>query len=172
MVRLLFSFEPFMHNHTQSCTYLHRIPALFAQPLNRARFGVAASACLRLLCVAQVMETSASHHSMLTMLLARSRSHRKQASSMLHWQTEELKTLTINMPCNVGALVAHSPTGLATASAERHSRSSALGRRSRLSSEAGTCGASFTEDQAMPKTFRLVQNSFLHRTAAMCSFDQ
>ena len=170
--RLLFSFEPLTHNHAQSCTYLHRIPALFAQPLNRARFGVAASACLRLLCVAQVMETSASRHSMLTMLLARSRSHRKQTSSMLHLRIEEPKTLTTNMPCIVGAHVAHSPTGLATASAERRSRSSALGRRSRLSSEAGTCGASFTEDQAMPKTFRLVQNSFLHRTAAMCSFDQ
>ena len=26
--RLLFSCEPWMHNHTESCTYLHRIPAL------------------------------------------------------------------------------------------------------------------------------------------------
>jgi hypothetical protein len=49
--RLLFSCEPWMHNHAQSCTYLHRIPALFAQrptlrwtrALNRARSSVAAS---------------------------------------------------------------------------------------------------------------------------------
>ena len=85
------------------------------------------------------MATSASRQPLLAMRLARSRSHRKQTSSMLHWQTEEPKTLTTNMPCIVGAHVAHSPTGLATASAKRRIRSSALGRRSRLSLEAGTC---------------------------------
>ncbi len=158
--RLLFSFEPLTHNHMKSCTYLHRIPALFAPhltlrwtlALNRARFGVAASECLCLLCAAQVMETSASRHLMLAMLLARSRSHRKQTSSMLHSRIEELKTLINNMRCNVGPHVARSTTTRATASAERFTRSSAQGRRSRLSLEAGTCAARFTKDQAMPKT--------------------
>ena len=74
---------------------------------------------------------------MLAMLRERNRSNHRPASSMLHRRAEEVTT-TKHLPCNVGPQGAHSPTRRATASAKRRTRSSTLGRRSRLSLEAGT----------------------------------
>ena len=76
---------------------------------------------------------------MLAMLPERNISHhqRAPASSMLHQCAEELTT-TKHLPWNVGRQGAHSPTRRATASVKRRTRSSTLGRRSRLSLEAGT----------------------------------
>jgi hypothetical protein len=108
---------------------------------------------------------------LLAVLRARSRSYRKQTREPPQRRAEEWTT-ACRMRRTAGPQAARFRIRSATASAKMHTQSLAPGPRSRSSSEAGTCAARFTDDLACSKLFSLVGNRFLHRTAAMCSFDR
>jgi hypothetical protein len=127
--------------------------------------------CVHSCCLFYAAQVTRRPRWLLAVLRARSRSYRKQTRKPPQRRAEEWTT-ACHMRRTAGPQAARFRIRSATASAKMHTQSLAPGPRSRSSSEAGTCAARFTDDLACSKLFSLVGNRFLHRTAAMCSFDR